>query len=288
MPVSARTGQVALCRGRLAAAFAKVPLGFKLLRGPIVSTTNRAIFQMDVYRSARFGEYIRIWPGAPNNEIEVIDINRRFRQLVLRVKEARRRFTQEVANNLDISQRDVEDRVRAEGGKILREDRRSWLLELWTPSEERHMLCGKDDLHLFLAQVPDAFTVTQAHQLLKPWRVHEAEIRYPGGVLRQGEWFFLPVAPEEGRELIRYIQGRPKRIKRLQSIGPGGRPHIAEELVRMDGRVRRGRREFRRLAVYARGSIQHRDHRPLHLKEWRRVIRNLEPVPDPLRQGWID
>ena len=81
----------ALERAQLEKSFSEVPVGLKLVGGPIQSG-NPSIFQMNVRQSPRFGEYFQIWPGARDNEIEVLSTDRQLFQLVLRVKEPRRRF----------------------------------------------------------------------------------------------------------------------------------------------------------------------------------------------------
>ena len=140
--MSTGKGRNALRRDLLVAAVKRVPLGIKLLRDPI-GATDRAIFQMDIYASARFGEYVRIWPGAADNEIEVIDVDRALRQLILRVKEAPRPFTQKVSKYSGVTRADVDAQLRETGGRVLSEDKLAWLLELWTSADERFLLCGK-------------------------------------------------------------------------------------------------------------------------------------------------
>src|SRR6266496_2665437 len=90
--MSARNAEsAALERAQLKKSFSDVPVGLKLLGGPI-NPGNPAIFQMNIHRSPRFGEYFQIWPGDRNNEVEVLALDHSFAQLVLRVKEPRRRF----------------------------------------------------------------------------------------------------------------------------------------------------------------------------------------------------
>src|SRR5688572_16999544 len=78
-------------RAQLRKAFSRVPLGLKLLKGPF-NTGSSSIFQMNIQQSRRFGEYIQIWPGDRKNEIEVLSMDRKAAQLVLRVKEPRRPY----------------------------------------------------------------------------------------------------------------------------------------------------------------------------------------------------
>ena len=69
--MSARIVERAFDRAQLKQSFANVPVGLKLLEGPI-NPSNASIFQMNVVQSRRYGEYFQIWPGARNNEIEVL------------------------------------------------------------------------------------------------------------------------------------------------------------------------------------------------------------------------
>lgn len=277
-------------RRLLARRFESVPLGFKLLGGPLVPSSPE-IFQMDIYRSRRFGEYFRIWPGAGDNEIKVLDVEPEFSQILLKVHEPKRRFIQAVPKSPWTTRKSVSERAKATGGSILEERRHWWLLELFTPDEERFYLCGRDDLYLFIAQVDKVRRVLDAHEALKPDEVREAEVRNPGRTSRQGEWFFIPPRREEIEQLKEYVSEHPKSLKRFKPIGLGGKPHLAEKLVRLDRRFKRGRREHRRLDVYVRGSVEHSDHRTLRLATWQRAVRNRELIPvreDRTRLRWID
>lgn len=112
-------------RAQLKASFSKVPVGLKLLGGPI-NTGSRSIFQMNVQPSRQFGEYIQIWPGDSRNEIEVLSVDRSLLQLVLRVKEPRRSYAEVVRKSPFVRVDSVEARIRATGGRILRESRYDW------------------------------------------------------------------------------------------------------------------------------------------------------------------
>jgi hypothetical protein len=237
---------------------------------------------------ASFG-FALIWPGASGNELEVLASDACLRQVVLRVKEARRRYTQEVRRGSRLDAAAVEEQARAAGGRILAEHREGWTLELFTPEEERRYLCGMDDMHLFIAQVEGGATVDEAHASLRPLRVRVADQRRPGQTLRQGEWFFVPLEEREARELDEHLARSPAAIKHRRPVGPGARSHVAEELVRLarrDGPRRRARMVER---IYARGTISHPDHRPLVLAEWRSVVPNRElGRADRSRVRWID
>jgi hypothetical protein len=288
--MSAQTAErAALERAQLKKSFSDVPVGMKLLDGPI-NPGNPAIFQMNIHRSPRFGEYFQVWPGHRSNEVEVLAVDRSFVQLVLRVKEPRRRYV-EIVRKMPWSKVEaVEARARSTGGRILKETRYDWRLEMWTPAVDRRYLCGRDDLHLFIAQVPEGDTVAQAHESLKPDDVRRAEVASPVGVLRQGEWFFLPPSGEESERLAEHLKERPRALRLGAPVGRGAQPHVADFVVTIDRRIRTQHRENRRPEVYARGAVVHPDHRRLWLEDWRRAVRNREVggSGDGLRIRWID
>jgi hypothetical protein len=288
--MSTRNAERALARGRLQKSFSSVPLGLKLLGGPI-APSNASIFQMDIHNSPRFGEYFRIWLGASDNEFEVLSADRSHQQLVLRVKEPRRPFIQVVRRTPWTRPADVEERARAAGGRIVSETRHEWRLELWTPEEERRFLCGRDDLHLFAAQVREGDTVAQAHASLKPRLVEDAEARWPGQVRRQGEWFFLPASPDEKRLIDEQRVARTRGLKLRHPVGEGSKPHLADGVIAISRHLEDAAHQRRWREVYARGLVSHPDHRDLRLDTWAKVVRNREIRSSPthrLRLSWID
>jgi hypothetical protein len=97
----------------------------------------------------------------------------------------------------------------------------------------------------------------------------------------------MPVTPSERRELNtlspRLI--RAGGLAEIARIRRRGRQHLATEGCLLDG-----------ARLYARGQIWHRDHRPLALRGWHRVLMNREPF-DPIVVGrgkrtrtvrWVD
>jgi len=276
-------------RAQLKKSFSSVPVGLKLLGGPIVPA-NPAIFQMNVQRSPRFGEYFQIWPGDRFNEVEVLSLDRSLTQLVLRVQEPRRRYVEVVRKTSWVRPDAVEAHAQATGGRILKETRYDWRLEMWTPAVDRRYLCGRDDLYLFIAQVGEGNAVAEAHESLKPDEVRRAESVSPGSVQRQGEWFFVPPSGEQLERLAAWRRERPRAQQLGAPVDGGTRPHVADFVVRIDWRTRTQHREYRRPEVYARGAIVHPDHRSLWLEGWRRVVRNREirGAGDGLRIRWID
>lgn len=175
---------------------------------------------------------------------------------------------------------------------------------------DHRLLCGHDEREWFVAALPRskrASTVTQAMEALKPNLVVNSQRRHRvktrnrnrrrnGGFVRQGEWFFVPDPRFEPRDKLWH---RNEPLSR-----EGGKPHIAEYLVRIGGRpgYTRGwgrvvitEGEFRSMMfggrngkptdwvpttidpiVYVRGAVRHPDHKTVVLPTWHRVLANTE------------
>jgi len=266
--------------GDVVRGFRAAGVAVKILDGPI-EPRARHIFQLDI-RDSRLGEYVRVWPGASDVEFDALDADANFRQVVLRVREPRRRFEDIVRHPWRDSRENFE---RTTGLRVLRETPQQWVVERWTPSEERKYLCGFDETRLFIAQIPAGWSVTEAHAALMPREVREGR-----SAVRQGEWFFLRAERAEIEGLEAFAAVHPRCARRDEPVGPGDHPHVADEVVRVDRRERRGRREARFLDVFARGRVRHVDHRERLLSEWRRVVRNRAILPPPRepRLRWID
>lgn len=231
------------------------------------------IFQMDIER-ARGGERFRLWRGAAENVVRVADADRRRNQLVLLVQEARREFTDRIGKWAMNASALAEEEER---GRLVRrgETRREWIVSRWTEPTLRRFLCGLDERHYFVAQFAGGTSVRDAHRQLKPEAVRDAERSQPGGIVRQGEWFFLRVSSAD-RTMLRAVEKhRPWVVRFRTSLGGNGRPHIAEAVVVEGGRV------------FARGAVRHPDHKTLVLDGWHLVHRNAE-VQAPRGVFWID
>lgn len=289
--MSASTLPRALRRDGLLPDFARANLGLKILGGPLGAERRGRgqgtleIFQMDIRSTTGGAEYLRIWPGAADNQLEVIDADPAHRQVILRVKEARRPFVNLVWTR-GRSPEQILPEVEAQGGRVIAWGRGCCWVEAWTPSHDRRYLCGRDDVKLFITETPGASTVAEAHHWLKPKRVRLAEAEMPGSVLRQGEWFF--VAPTQAeQEAVAARLGSdvhaPRRSEAL-SRGPNPRPHVADLVITL----RPGHRfEVR----FASGTVRHVDHHPLVLPALRRVVPNTAyraPKPEVTRIRWID
>lgn len=273
---------------RVVEDFRGAGLGLKLVEAPF--QWNSQIFQMDIH-DGRSGEYFRIWPGARGNVVEVLDGDARLRQVVLRVQEARRRFLETLSRYEWRERAWAEAQAARVGGRIIKETPRQWTVERWTPEEERRFLCGADESRLFIAQVRHGGTVTEAHAALKPEEVVDAEERRLGVVRRQGEWFFLPASSADAEQIREYVETHPRALEQEAPIGRGGTPHLADAIVRVDRRERRGGRELRLPEVYVMGWVRHPDHSALYLERWHKAVHNAEveqPSLEERRVRWID
>jgi len=283
--------------------FEKAGLPLVITREPIHRVNNSDVFQMDIARKLRGGkrsEFFRIWRGNSNNKIQVTNVDKDLKQLILMVHEPRREFAvKHILSRHQIAAlkkqaakegRDwksvISDRV---DGTVISISEKARVMEVLqkTPQFKRHYLVGVDERQLFIAQVPKAITtVKQAHQELKGARVETAEGRAPGRTLRQGEWFFLNPTPAELQELKRYIKKNRTAIVKKAPLPGGGNPHTADEMVTMPAkRLRHGFPVNRSQEIYVRGRIRHKDHKTLKFASWRKVLRNAEGGFEPERSS---
>ncbi len=209
-------------------------------------------------------ERYRIYPGHETNVLEVMDVDDTTHQLVLRVDEPVRSMGL-ARDQLGPTPPD-DDEIRT----------------ITTSGFARHFLLGMDESHLFIAQLPRlAMTVARARAALRPAALDALERDAPKPTLRQGEWFFVPLAePEEQR--IELLARRSYRVLRKVGIAEAagihriGRPHVAEELVLVPDPVTAVR------ATYVRGAVVHPDHRTIVLRTWHQVVPNTERLEVPV------
>jgi hypothetical protein len=115
--------------------------------------------------------------------------------------------------------------------------------------------------------------VREAHEALKPLEVRAADERWPGQIVRQGEWFFAPTTPSELSEVRGSLMPGRWGLGGRGRLPGGGEPHWAESLVSLQGEpdLDTGRRRAR---FFVRGTVHHRDHRTVCFDRWRRVHLN--------------
>ena len=216
----------------------------------------------------------------------------------------------------------------AKGGDVLLEtlqvdpkDRHLLLLARANGDKLRY-LCGHDERHYFVAQVPEAVsTIADARAALRPNELRDVKLprkqrnkRKTSEFLRQGEWFFVPIDFEpEG------IRTTNEPLQR----SAGNKPHIVEEVCRNGGEtvyigssfrdgftgprttVELSVREYNDLdeeerrkaswrmmtrgaTVYARGKVSHSDHATIELRGWHRVFVNGEGLTRSETVAFLD
>jgi hypothetical protein len=152
-------------------------------------------------------------------------------------------------------------------------------------------------------------TVRQAHEALRTPAARSRSRSALDRPIRQGEWFFVVPETAEIAELEReldegakatrprshYRLGNRVVVRRKASINAfiprSGKPHVADEIA-VNVRPQNGAGDGvgNGARVYARGAVRHPDHKTVHLKQWRRVVKNLEvdQARSPLGGGWMD
>ncbi|MFO0611773.1 MAG: hypothetical protein U0414_04235 [Polyangiaceae bacterium] len=266
--------------------FHEAGLALDLVDEPLAPQSMRGdgvdhIVQMDIARPPRRpSERFQIYPGAKDNRVEVLGVDRPNRQLVLFVHEPARVFTVRVPRR---------EWQRPEG-RVVAETARHRFIEQTTSSRKRHFLFGMDEQHLFMAELPRGVSsVHGARESLRAPEVPPNLRSREGRIVRQGEWFFLPANATEVAEVEAIAECRGARthagIAWAAGIARAGRPHVADEIVVIRPDVRPVPTEPR---IYVRGSVRHPDHRTVYFPSWRRVVPNRERVEQRAGMLWID
>lgn len=165
------------------------------------------------------------------------------------------------------------------GPEVLDCDAEDQHLLLLDPITGVRLLCGFDERHWFVCQLPGRVsTVEEAKLDLMPACLRDDFIalgkrhrnyRKNELFVRQGEWFFVP--SEAPAELAMIQHHAP-----LSRCG-GGKPHICEALYEPDAGGKLIVADHTD-DVRAYGRVSHPDHATLVLKQWHRVYLN-EEVP---------
>ena len=245
--------------------FSAADLACVVTREPIERSRNGQdvpVVQMDIGRTRRGTEEFRIYRGASDNRVMATSVDRGERQLLLMVHEPRRRFEATLPKHVP-----VPPAVR-----VLYADKRIRVIEQYTSERKRHFLCGMDESHLFIAQLPRAAAnVAGAHRILRP---DEVDSR----VKRQGEWFFVEPTPGDLVDIEDHGVGVRRRMGIAQAarIARAGRQHVADEVCVVGVRV------------FVRGAIRHPDHKTVRFLHWMRAIANTEAFEQPAGVKWVD
>jgi hypothetical protein len=184
---------------------------------------------------------------------------------------------------------------------------RHLLLLVKEQAAKSRFLCGHDERHWFVAAIPESeFGITniqQAKVALQPPIVREMARslrskhrmrRRNSAFVRQGEWFFVPVAD---------LKPNPSSVLRTERLSRGrGKSHWMEQAFRRGGITVYVSRQFpngltqqefdalaederrrqswetmvRDAEVFARGRVTHPDHATVVLNGWHRVFMNTE------------
>jgi hypothetical protein len=243
-------------------------MGARLQLGALNSTDARARNQplsLDV-RSDPEGEFfdIRLRPSA-RLELDVIDLRRRDRHLLLRAREE-----------------------RGSHFFLCGHDEQHWFVA-GVPGNDLTSVAGALE-----ALKPPEVIEAQRRQGVKG---KDRQRRKNAAYVRQGEWFFLPVPKL-------HVDKKQVQLNEPLSRGAGSKPHWAEFLYRKGGEVvnvcdaypqglglgayfdllRRKprardwawRRMVRNPEAYVKGAVSHVDHKTIVLQVWHRVVMNTE------------
>lgn len=289
-------------RETLKKKFEDVGIAVKMLKEPFLSGRPgaAAVFGMRVGRKVG-GNSRHEWFDIFLPEDALVDVacsDKKSGQVVLSVKEPRREFfvpvpSHDIRNakkNTDPNknwQHTLIAQLQKQNPNLKHNDilfnGSSVNIRNWTRASAQHYLAGMDERQLFIAELSKpATSMKQAYDLLKPNGVTLAEGKRK--VIRQGEWFFLELTPEEKASVELYTKKKLAIIHRKKNIGEviagrriGGNPHVVDEMIAFDPpRLEHGFSVRPRSDFFCRGKVRHRDHETVELKTWMRVIRNTE------------
>jgi len=272
--------------------FADAGLKLRPARAPF-ARVNRDVFGLNI-----IGDSFFVWTGDPRNRVEVVATEKKEKQLVLLVHEPERVF-QDVRYSWVRSVGDPLPEL-PENARVVSDDGRKITIEIKTPSQKRHFLCGIDERGCFAAQLPKGVSrVADAHEVLKSKSAKKSKKK--DKIVRQGEWFFVPLKPKEREELEAGLKKKKLVIERNVAIGQavqgdgrrplGGNPHTAAEvIVIVHGPLKGGRPGELHKTAYVRGKVRHREHATVEFVDWVRVERNAEVLDAGRAAGiaWID
>lgn len=234
--------------------FDKAKLPIKIERDSVLANKDIFTMRIGIRGKTNRREYFSLYTGHEENDIRVIDVDSDRQQLLLLVREPPREFFVENFNPTT--------------GKYEK-------IKRTTPDFMRKYLVGMDEAHLFISELPQEGLINKvkdALKVLKPEYVIKRE-KDTGRIKRQGEWFFIPVTPEE----LKLIEKNENFIEKKKGIAPSGfgNPHIADKVLHIKDKT------------FVKGKIYHVEHKTLNLHGWFSVLENLE-VSSVGRIGFID
>jgi hypothetical protein len=145
------------------------------------------------------------------------------------------------------------------------------------PASKQSFLVGKDERHLFICALPKvAKSVAQAHEILKP-----KEIRGKKGVLRQGEFFFIPATKQELSALASEGKNGAELDSDPTNLDDGNSDHGAHNIAtiyyaKRGKKGKKGKPVRDQKKEMVTGIVQNDRHSRLVLNGWYRVVKNTE------------
>jgi len=230
-----------------------------------------------------------------NLTFKVQDTSKEFRQAVLFVKEGKRTIKRTVTIHLD-----RKTKIRSDSSSVWRRefpvalpegkskftaryvsvvediDYRCWVHSVEITAEveatSTYFLLGFDEEHMFVSMLPrKAKTVVGAHTMLMP-----PALRKRTDVIRQGEFYFVPVSDEEGDKITRFIKALLKQGADEMYLLSS--EQLTKDKVESDHTAQCSYRT--KAAQYVMGAVGNERHYTM-LPGWHRVYQNLEvPAPD--------
>jgi hypothetical protein len=251
-----------------------------------------------IARFASAGLLLELSDRPVGGRVEVINTDKKLKQLVLLVHEPPREFEDTLANKYSVTTAKkehgdnwVNELLKAAGlnrTHLVRANNNGMVVRRETSNTKRHYLCGLDERQLFIAELPQGVsTVRDARDCLKATEVKLAEGTFKAK--RQGEWFFLELPHQELEAINRAVDEKNCPVARKVPLGRGGHPHVAEELVTRPGQLLEHDWPVRPMETYVRGKIRHEEHKTVEFDNWVKVIRNTEPNAGRMDGiAWID
>lgn len=272
--------------------FAEANLELVIVNRPLVlGRGNEDIVQVDIQRKLNGNmrdELFQLYIGDETADVQVLSIDKDISQLVLMVHERARTYTRNAWNKSPAAS-------LARGEKVVSDKNGHLVIEGKTSDDKVRYLMGRDERQLFIARLPSRITtVAEAHRSLKGADVSFAEGKARGRTVRQGEWFFINITEAERKAIQEAIKKNKASIEHkavIQRERPprgwrAGKPHVADELIRLPGAPLAHGFAVNSVEIFVRGRIRHSDHETVSFKEWRKVIRNAETGGGNGR--WID
>lgn len=248
---------------------------------------------------------IRLWAGTA--ELEITDVDTKERQAVMAADEDTRTITQTytVTFNYDrfiaISKTeqlrrqarrefpvtvpgrppfkiDKDRHVPRENESFYSSEVHSITATMTVPKTEMTLLLGIDESSHFISALPQRIeTVQEAHEVLRPDIV-------PEGSPRQGEWFFVPAAPEEIDALYRHMADTSVEVAKKNTrsaVWAKQGPRVARWSMEQGSSHHAMVITVPDVGRFTIGIVKDRrdgHHKELRFDSWHKVVRNTEVV----------